>query len=83
MPLLTAAALRSGAVRSGSLVRFVGMVQDQLEPDLYEAVALGGACARAARGVGVGWGWGVGVGGVGVAGALRTAQLRCKSRSGG
>jgi hypothetical protein len=39
VPVLTAAALASGALASGSLVRYTGLVQDQFDPEFYTAVA--------------------------------------------
>lgn len=37
VPLLTASALRRGALASGSLVRFVGFVQDTADPEWFAA----------------------------------------------
>jgi hypothetical protein len=39
VPVLTAAALRSASVASGSLVRYVGMVQDTFDPEWFAAAA--------------------------------------------
>ena len=39
VPLLTASALHRGAIRADTLVRFVGMVQDNFDPEWYVATA--------------------------------------------
>ena len=48
LPILTASALRSGALATGALVRYAGLVQDQFDPEFYTAVAE----VRDARGAG-------------------------------
>ena len=39
VPVLTAAALRARALAPGQLVRYVGLVQDQFDPEFYAAAA--------------------------------------------
>ena len=38
LPLVTAASLRAGALPARGLVRYVGMVQDTFEPELYAPI---------------------------------------------